>query len=168
MMDFESYPSLDSWARIVDMSVDILPMAELDFKNVLNTEGRPSYSSSYLLKLSLYGYKNKLRSSRQLENACKVNLEVIRLLKGLRPSARKIAFFRKDNAMAFKQAFRYFVVLLKDWKLIGGQTIAIDSLKARAQNALKNNFNQKKAGAPHRLYRRQDPRIPRAVGPGRR
>lgn len=144
MMDFESCLGPDSWARIVDMFVDVLPMRELGFIDVLNNEGRPPYLSSDMLKLYLYGYKNKLRSSRQLEHACKVNLEVIWLLKGLRPSARKIAYFRKDNAKAFKQAFRHFVGLLKDWELIEGQTIAIDSFKIRAQNALKNNFNQKK------------------------
>ncbi len=144
MMDFESCLSPDSWARIVDMFVDILPMQELGFKDVLNPEGRPPYRSSDLLKLYLYGYKNKLRSSRRLEHACKVNLEVIWLLKGLRPSARKVAYFRKDNATAFKQAFRYFVVLLRDWELIDGETIAIDSFKIRAQNALKNNFNRNK------------------------
>lgn len=144
MMDFESCLASDSWARIVDMFVNILPMAELGFKDVLNSEGRPPYRSSDMLKLYLYGYKNKLRSSRQLEHACKVNLEVIWLLKGLRPSARKIAYFRKRNPKAFKGAFRYFVVLLKDWELIEGETIAIDSFKIRARNALKNNFNQNK------------------------
>jgi hypothetical protein len=71
-------------------------------------------------------------------------MEVIWLLKGLRPSARKIAYFRKNNPVAFKQAFRYFVVMLKEMNLIDGETIAIDSFKIRAQNALKNNFNQKK------------------------
>ena len=144
MMDFESCLGPDSWARIVDMFVDILPMGELGFRDVLNNEGRPPYRSSDMLKLYLYGYRNKLRSSRQLEHACKVNLEVIWLLKGLRPSARKIAYFRKLNPDAFKGAFRYFVVLLKDWELIEGETIAIDSFKIRAQNALKNNFNQNK------------------------
>ncbi len=64
--------------------------------------------------------------------------------RGQNTSARKIAYFRKDNAAAFKQAFRYFVVLLKEWELIEGTTIAIDSFKIRAQNAQKNNFNQKK------------------------
>jgi len=144
MMDFESCLGPDSWARIVDMFVDILPMGELGFRDLLNNEGRPPYRSSDMLKLYLYGYRNKLRSSRQLEHACKVNLEVIWLLKGLRPSARKIAYFRKRNPKAFKGAFRYFVVLLKDWELIEGETIAIDSFKIRAQNALKNNFNQNK------------------------
>ena len=144
MMDFESCVGQDSWARTVDMFVDILPMQELGFRDVLNSEGRPPYHSSDMLKLYLYGYKNKLRSSRQMEHACKVNLEVIWLLKGLRPSARKIAYFRKDNATAFKLAFRHFVGLLKEWELIEGTTIAIDSFKIRAQNAQKNNFNQKK------------------------
>ncbi len=144
MMDFESAVGPDSWARVVDLFVDILPMNDLGFRDVLNSEGRPPYRCSDLLKLYLYGYKNKLRSSRQLEHACKVNLEVIWLLKGLRPSARKVAYFRKDNPKAFKQAFRYFVGLLMDWELIDGETIAIDSFKIRAQNALKNNFNQNK------------------------
>lgn len=144
MMDFESCVGLDSWARTVDMFVDILPMQELGFRDVLNSEGRPPYHSTDMLKLYLYGYKNKLRSSRQMEHACKVNLEVIWLLKGLRPSARKSAYFRKDNAAAFKLAFRHFVGLLKEWELIEGATLAIDSFKIRAQNAQKNNFNQKK------------------------
>jgi transposase len=144
MMDFESCLDPNSWARIVDLFVDILPLEELGFKEVLNSQGRPPYRASDLLKLYLYGYKNKLRASRQLEHACKVNLELIWLLKGLSPSARKIAYFRKNNPKAFKQAFRYFVGLLKDWELIEGETIAIDSFKIRAQNALKNNFNQKK------------------------
>lgn len=144
MMDFESCVGFDSWARIVDLFVEILPLEELGFKDVLNPEGRPPFHSSDMLKLYLYGYKNQLRSSRKLEHAAQVNLEVIWLLRGLRPSARKIAYFRKNNSKAFKQAFRYFVVLLKDWKLIDGQTIAIDSFKIRAQNSIKNNFNQKK------------------------
>jgi len=144
MMDFESCVGLDSWARIVDLFVEILPLESLGFKDVLSTEGRPPFHSNDMLKLYLYGYKNQLRSSRKLAHACKVNLEVIWLLKGLNPSARKIAYFRKDNPKAFKQAFRHFVVLLKEMKLIDGETIAIDSFKIRAQNSLKNNFNQKK------------------------
>jgi len=66
------------------------------------------------------------------------------LLNEQRPHYKTIANFRKDNPNAFKEVFRYFVALLKDWKLIDGKTIAIDSFKVRAQNSLKNNFNQKK------------------------
>ena len=144
MMDFESYVALDSWARIVDLFVDMLPLESLGFKDILSTEGRPPFHSSDMLKLYLYGYKNQLRSSRKLAHGCKVNLEIIWLLKGLTPSARKIAYFRKANPKAFKQVFRYFVIILKEMNLIDGQTIAIDSFKIRAQNSLKNNFNQKK------------------------
>jgi transposase len=119
-------------------------MDELGFNDVLQTEGRPPYKASDLLKLFMYGYKKDLRTSRKLEAACKVNIEVIWLMKGLQPSARKIAYFRKMNPKAFKQSFRYFVMMLKEMNLISGETIAIDSFKIRAQNSLKNNFNQKK------------------------
>ena len=144
MMSFEEYVKADSWARIVDLFVDILPMEELGFIATPSSEGRPPYAPSDMLKLYIYGYKNQLRSSRKLAHACTVNMEVIWLLKGLRPSSRKIAYFRKDNAKAFKQVFKHFVLLLKDMGLIDGKTIAIDSFKIRAQNSLKRNFNQKK------------------------
>jgi transposase len=144
MISYNQLVSQDSWARIVDLFVDILPLKELGFKNNPADEGRPPFSPADMLKLYLYGYKNSIRSSRKLAHTCKVNIEVIWLLKGLRPSARKIAYFRKNNPKAFKRAFRYFVLILKDWDLIDGKTIAIDSFKIRAQNSLKNNFNQKK------------------------
>ena len=144
MIDFNSMVPVDSWARIVDLFVDILPLKELGFNDVLAKEGRPPFHSSDLLKLYLYGYKNGIRSSRKLAHACMVNIEVIWLLRGLKPSARTIAYFRKNNAKAFKKSFRFFVSLLKEWNLIKGEVIAIDSFKIRAQNSLKNNFNQKK------------------------
>jgi len=144
MLSYDSFVKQDSWARIVDLFVDILPLEDLGFRETTSEEGRPPYHPSDMLKLYLYGYKNHLRSSRKLAQACEVNMEVIWLIKGLKPCARKIAYFRKDNYKAFKQAFRYFVVLLKDMNLIDGATIAIDSFKIRAQNSLKNNFNQKK------------------------
>jgi hypothetical protein len=92
----------------------------------------------------MYGYRHGLRSSNKLHQACLVNVEVWWLLKGLRPSPRTILYFRKNNAAAFKKAFQHFVLMLKEWKLIEGETLAIDSFKIRAQNSLKNNFNQKK------------------------
>lgn len=144
MMDFEANVDHDSWARVVDWFVDALPVSELGFNDILQTEGRPPYRASDLMKLFMYGYKKDLRTSRKLEAACKINIEVIWLMKGLQPSARKIAYFRKNNPKAFKQSFRYFVVMLKEMGLISGETIAIDSFKIRAQNSLKNNFNQKK------------------------
>src|SRR5882757_10437448 len=93
----------DSWARVIDLFVDILPLQDLGFKHTsLQKEGRPPYDPSLLLKLYLYGYKHSIRSSRKLEHCCKVNIELWWLLKGLKPSFRAIAYFRKDNAAALK------------------------------------------------------------------
>lgn len=145
MMALEEMVGKDSYARLVDLFVNALPLDQLGFANVNHEiQGRPPYHPSILLKLYMYGYRHGLRSSNKLQQACLVNVELWWLLKGLRPSARTICYFRKNNATAFKKAFRYFVLMLKDWKLIDGQTIAIDSFKIRAQNSLKNNFNQKK------------------------
>lgn len=141
----EEMVAQDSWARVIDLFVDMLPMKELGFKHTeLRKEGRPPYDPSVFLKLYLFGYKYSIRSSRKLEHSCKVNIELWWLLKGLKPSFRTIAYFRKDNPAALKAAFRYFVVLLQDMGLIEGQTIAIDSFKIRAQNSIRNNYNQKK------------------------
>ena len=148
MISFDSLLRPDSWARVVDYFVESLPLGDMGFKTEPCEEGRPAYHPSDLLKLYLYGYKNGLRSSRKLAHACEVNLELIRLLKGLRPSARTIAYFRKENAKGFKRVFRHFVWVLREMDLIEGQTIAIDSFKIRAQNSLKRNFNEKKIARP--------------------
>jgi len=135
----------NSWARVIDLFVDLLPLKELGFKHSdLQKEGRPPYNPSTLLKLYLYGYKHSIRSSRRLEHSSKVNVELWWLLKGLSPSFRTIAYFRKENSDAFKSAFKMFVLILKDLELIEGDTIAIDSFKIFAQNSLRNNFTQKK------------------------
>lgn len=145
MMALEELVGKDSYARLVDLFVDALPLKELGFTNIEHeTQGRPPYHPAVLLKLYMYGYRHGIRSSNKLHQACLVNVEVWWLLKGLKPSPRTICYFRKNNAQAFKKAFQHFVLLLKEWKLIDGQTIAIDSFKIRAQNSLKNNFNQKK------------------------
>lgn len=135
----------DSWARVIDLFVEILPLKDLGFKHTsLQKEGRPPYDPSFMLKLYLYGYKFSIRSSRKLEHSCKVNIELWWLLKGLKPSFRSIAYFRKDNAAALKAAFRYFVIMLQDLELIEGETIAIDSFKIRAQNNFRKNYSQRK------------------------
>lgn len=141
----EELVAQDSWARVIDLFVDLLPLREMGFKHaLLQKEGRPPYDPSLLLKLYLYGYKQAIRSSRKLEYACNVNIELWWLLKGLKPSFRAIAYFRKDNAAALKSAFRYFVIMLQDLELIEGETIAIDSFKIRAQNNIRKNYNQAK------------------------
>ena len=73
-----------------------------------------------MMKLYLYGYQNSLRPCRKLEKACTTNIEVMWLINEQRPHFKTIANFRKDNPKAFKGVFRYFVAILKDWKLIDG------------------------------------------------
>ena len=97
-----------------------------------------------MMKMYLYGYKNDLRTCRKLEKACKTNIEMMWLMNEQKPHYKTIGNFRKDNPKAFKKVFQYFVAMLKDWNLIDGKTIAIDSFKIRAQNSLKNNFNERK------------------------
>lgn len=145
MLALEELVAEDSYARLVDVFVDALPLEDLGFTHTAcQKEGRPPYHPAVLLKLYMYGYRHGLRSSSKLHQACLVNVELWWLLKGLKPSARTICYFRHNNAAAFKRAFRHFVLMLKEWKLIDGETIAIDSFKIRAQNSLKENFNQKK------------------------
>ncbi len=135
----------DSWARIVDLFVDALPINKFGFANSkLNRTGNLPYHPSDLFKLILYGYRKKLKSATQLHESTKINVEVMWLLKGLRPSARTINYFRSRNPKSITQAHEHFVKLLKKWELIGGEVFAVDGTKIQAQNSLKNNFNAKK------------------------
>ena len=134
-----------SMVRVIDAFVDMLDLKTFDFSYFkLNKEGRPPFHPAVFLKMYLYGYQNEIRSSRKLQKACTINLEMIWLTKGRTPHYKTIANFRKDNHKAFKSVFRHFVALLKDWNLVDGKTIGIDSFKSRAQNSLKNNFNDRK------------------------
>ena len=145
MISLEQMVEPESMVRIIDAFVDMLDLEQFEFSYFsLNKEGRPPYHPTTLMKLYLYGYQNSLRTCRKLEKACKTNIEIMWLINEQRPHYKTIANFRKDNPKAFKEVFRYFVAILKDWKLIDGKTIAIDSFKIRAQNSLKNNFNQRK------------------------
>lgn len=141
----EDLVTKDSWARIVDLFVDALPIDDFGFKHsTLNKEGNTPYHPSDLFKLFLYGYRRRIRSSLKLHEACKINVEVMWLMRGLRPSPRTINYFRSNNAEPIEKAHKHFVKLLKNWKLIEAETLAIDSMKVRGQNSLKNNFNEKK------------------------
>lgn len=130
--------------RIIDLFVGSLSLEDFGFEMNYVENGRPAYHPSDLLKLYLYGYLNKTRSSRDLEKECKRNIEVMWLLKGLIPDHNTISNFRKDNPAAIKKVFRSTVQIARHFHLIGGQLIAGDSTKLRAQNSKKNNFNQKK------------------------
>lgn len=130
--------------RLIDLFVDSLDLREFGFKVDFIENGRPAYHPADLLKLYIYGYLNRVRSSRQLEKECKRNVEVFWLLKNLQPDHNTISNFRRDNPKAIKKVFKETVKIAKYFDLIGGTLIAGDSTKLRAQNSKKNNFNQKK------------------------
>ena len=134
----------DNDVRIIDLFIDSLSLQDYGFKKEYVETGRPAYHPADLLKLYMYGYLNKTRTSRDLEKECKRNIEMMWLLKGLQPDHNTIANFRKDNPKAIKKVFRATVQIAKHFDLIGGKLIAGDSTKYRAQNSKKNNFNQKK------------------------
>lgn len=140
----DSAISQDNEVRLIDLFVDSLELDKFGFKVDFKEEGRPAYHPSDLLKLFIYGYLNKIRSSRDLEKECKRNIEVFWLLKSLQPDHNTISNFRRDNPKAIKKVFRATVQIAKHFDLIGGTLIAGDSTKFRAQNSKKNNFNQAK------------------------
>jgi len=134
----------DNEVRFIDLFVDSLKLKEFGFKSDYIENGRPAYHPADLLKLFIYGYLNRVRSSRQLEKECKRNIEVMWLLKNLQPDHNTISNFRRDNPKAIKKVFRQTVKVARHFNLIGGTLIAGDSTKLRAQNSKKNNFNEKK------------------------
>ena len=134
----------DNTVRSIDLFVEQLDMAALGFRDDYIENGRPGYHPRVLLKLFIYGYMNRVRSSRQLEKECKRNIEVMWLLQSLAPDHNTISNFRKDNPKAIKRTFRATVTLARNFGLIGAQLIAGDGTKMRAQNSKKNNFNLKK------------------------
>jgi transposase len=130
--------------RIIDLFVESLSIKDYGFRTDFPENGRPAYHPSDLLRLFIYGYLNKVRSSRDLEKECKRNIELMWLLKCLRPDHNTIANFRRDNPKAIKKVFRATVQIARHFDLIGGKLVAGDSTKLRAQNSKKNNFNQAK------------------------
>ena len=145
MISLDQMVEQESMVRIIDAFVDMLDLEQFGFSYFkLNKEGRPPFHPATMMKIYLYGYQNSIRTCRKLEKACKNNIEMMWLVNEQNPHYKTIANFRKENSKAFKKVFRYFVALLKDWKLVDGKTIAIDSFKIRAQNSLKNNFNERK------------------------
>ena len=135
---------VDNEVRIIDLFVDSLSVKDYGFRTDFIENGRPAYHPLDLLKLFIYGYLNKIRSSRDLEKECKRNIEVMWLLKLLTPDHNTISNFRRDNPKAIKKVFRATVQIAKHFDLIGGKLIAGDSTKLRAQNSKKNNYNQAK------------------------
>jgi transposase len=135
----------DNAVRLIDAFIDKLDLSRLGFSSVVyRSEGRPPFAPQVLLKLYLYGYLNKIRSSRKLERECGRNIELQWLLQNLKPNYHTIADFRKQHAQALQNMFRLYVQFMNEAGLLGKTTIAIDGSKFKAVNSRKNNYNQKK------------------------
>jgi transposase len=141
----EDQVSADNPARLMDAFVDKLDLHQLGFTSTVHkSEGRPPYAPAVLLKLYLYGYLNKIRSSRKLEKECTRNIELQWLIQNLTPNYHSISDFRKIHAAPLQAMFRLYVQFMADAGLLGKTTIAVDGSKFKAVNSKKNNYNQKK------------------------
>jgi transposase len=137
----------DAEVRVIAAFVDQLELPKLGFKQI-NSMGASAYPVEVLLKIYLYGYLNRVRSSRRLAREYRINIEMMWLTGNLRPKHKTIAEFRRIHPKELKKVFREYVLLLKEWELIGGKRIAVDGTKVHAQNARKKNFNEAKL-KPH-------------------
>jgi transposase len=145
MISLDMEISEDSVVRLIDLFVGHLDLDKLGFsKTKVKKEGCPIYHASDMLKLYYYGYFNRIRSSRKLAAECTRNIELWWLLHQLKPGYHTIADFRKDNPSALKNSFKMFVSFLKGEDLLGGEVVAIDGTKIRAQNNKSNNYNEAK------------------------
>ncbi len=131
--------------RVVDIYVEELDLAALGFDRVRpKATGRPAYHPSTLLKIYLYGYLNRIQSSRRLEREARRNLELMWLTGLLAPDFKTIADFRKDNGPAIRAACARFIGLCRDLGLFAGAVAAIDGAKFKAVNARDRNFTKGK------------------------
>lgn len=141
----DDYVGPDNVVRFIEAFVDGLDLQAAGFSRVkAKATGRPGYHPADLLKLYIYGYLNRVRSSRRLEVEAHRNIEVIWLLRRLRPDFKTIADFRRKNRTAFRQVFRDFVVLCRELDLFGRELIAIDGTRIKAVNSRERNFTKAK------------------------
>ena len=141
----DDYVGRDNPVRFIDAFVDGLDLAVAGFERATpKATGRPGYDPADLLKLYIYGYLNRVRSSRRLEAESKRNLEVIWLLRRLSPDFKTIADFRRINRAAFRQVFREFVRLCRELELFGRELVAVDGTRIKAVNSRERNFTKAK------------------------
>jgi transposase len=131
--------------RVVDVFVDELNLGKLGFDGVdPAATGRPGYHPAILLKLYIYGYLNRIQSSRRLEKECQRNVELMWLTGRLMPDFKTIARFRKDNGKAIRNVCRQFVALCQQLGLFSEALVAIDGSKFKAVNNRDRNFTSAK------------------------
>src|ERR1700691_3351267 len=142
---------LDDWVaednpvRVIDAFVEELGLKELGFEGAVPAEtGRPGYHPATLLKIYIYGYLNRIQSSRRLEREAQRNVEVVWLTGRLMPDFKTIADFRKDNGSAIRKVCVHFVELCREMRLFTDAVVAIDGSKFKAVNNRDRNFTQQK------------------------
>jgi len=139
----DEYIEEDSVVRVIDVFIDRLDISGLGFKAEAAETGRPGYHPRTMLKIYVYGYLNRVHSSRRLEREAKRNVELMWLTARLAPDFKTIADFRKDNGEAIRLVCREFVMLCRKLNLIG-DTLAIDGSKFKAVNNRDKNFTRAK------------------------
>ena len=141
----DDYVSDTNPVRVVDVFVDELDLVNLGFEGVIPADtGRPAYHPAILLKIYIYGYLNRIQSSRRLEREAQRNVELMWLTERLMPDFKTIANFRKDNTKAIRGVCRQFVVLCQQLGLFGEHLVAIDGSKFKAVNNRDRNFTSAK------------------------
>jgi len=145
----DDYIGEDNPVRVIDLFVDELDLANLGFDGAAPaTTGRPGYHPSLLLKIYIYGYLNRIQSSRRLERESQRNVELMWLTGRLAPDFKTIADFRRDNGKGIRNVCRQFVVLCRQLDLFSEAAVAIDGSKFKAVNNRDKNFT------PHKLAQR--------------
>jgi transposase len=134
----------DSSVRVIDVFIDELDLSGLGFKTEAKDTCRPGYHPSTMLKLYVYGYLNRVQSSRRLERAAQRNVELMWLIERLAPDFKTIADFRKDNGVAIRLVCREFVMLCTKLDLFADAFVAIDGSKFKAVNNRDRNFTKAK------------------------
>ncbi|WP_038171269.1 transposase, partial [Verrucomicrobium sp. BvORR106] len=140
----EDYVGPENTVRFIDAFVENLDLQQVQLPVAPASTGRPGYAPGDLLKLFVYGYLYRVRSSRELERLTQHNLEVIWLLRRLRPDHKTISEFRRAHRTVFKQVFRQFNILCRDLNLFGAQIVAIDGTFFKADNSRSRNFTKPK------------------------
>lgn len=140
----DDYINQENSVRVIDVFIDSLKLKKLGFATKAKNKGRPGYDPALMLKLYVYGYLNRIQSSRRLEREAQRNVELMWLLGRLAPDFKTIADFRKDNGDAIKQVCCEFVLLCKRLDLLSDTAIAVDGSKFKAQNNGDRAFSKAK------------------------
>ena len=141
----DDYIANDNPVRMIDLFIDTLKLGELGFSGIEpSATGRPAYHPSTLLKIYVYGYLNRIHSSRRLERETQRNVELMWLTGNLMPDFKTIADFRRNNGKGIKNVCRQFVVLCRHMEVFSDAIVAIDGSKFKAVNNRDKNFTANK------------------------